>query len=93
MIGIAHAAGAFAGDKDVAAKIRDLDVLPRLRANRRVTLDFTGVEIATQSFVHTLLAAIVRDDPSTLDRIDFKGCSDDVQQVIEIVTEYAQEEF
>ncbi|WP_423779703.1 STAS-like domain-containing protein [Cellulosimicrobium cellulans] len=86
-------AGAFAGDKDAAARLRDEALRPRLLKGRRAILDFDKVELATQSFIHALLAAIVREDPSRLEKIDFKHCNDDIQSVIEIVVEYAQEEF
>jgi hypothetical protein len=86
-------AGSFAGDKDAAAEIRESYLKPRLAAGEAAQLDFSDVDFATQSFVHALLSAVVRDDPASLDRIEFLSCNDDVQSLIEIVVEYSQEEF
>jgi hypothetical protein len=85
--------GAFAGDKDAAAIIREDYIRPALRKNREAVLDFAGVDLATQSFIHALIAGVVRDDPSNLDRIVFKNCNESVRSLIEIVVEYAQDEF
>ena len=40
--------GDFAEDKDAAASIRKECIEPSLAANRRITLDFTGVTLTTQ---------------------------------------------
>lgn len=85
--------GSFAGDKDAAALIRDEYIRPTLRRGKPVVLDFAGVDLATQSFIHALIAAIVREDPSHLDSMTFKNCNDSVRSLIEIVVEYAQDEF
>lgn len=86
-------AGSFAGDKDAAASLRDSVLLPGLSKSKSVTLDFDGVELATQSFMHALLAQAVREDPSSLEHIEFKNCNEDIQALIEIVVDYAQEDF
>lgn len=85
--------GDFAGDKDAAAHIRDTYVRPNLEKGRAVLLDFTGVELATQSFVHALLAAVVREDPDSLETIDFEGCNDSVRELIQLVVDYAQDSY
>jgi len=86
-------AGSFAGDKDAAAKLRNSFIRPAVAESREVVLDFDGVELATQSFMHALLASTVRETPEFLDHIVFKNCNEDVQALIEIVVEYAQEDF
>lgn len=86
-------AGAFAGDKDAAAAIRDDYLVPRLGAGQTCILDFQSVELATQSFIYALLASVIRNEPSDLSRIDFRNCNDSIQALIEIVSEYAQDEF
>ncbi len=86
-------AGSFAGDKDAAALLRSEVLLPSLAKSKSVTLDFDGVELATQSFMHALLAQTVREDPSSLEHIEFKNCNEDIQALIEIVVDYAQEDF
>lgn len=85
--------GEFAGDKDAAAEIRDEYVRPKLARGEQVVLDFAGVDLATQSFIHAMIAAVVRDDPDNLDRIDFTNCNESLISLIEIVVEYAQDEF
>jgi len=86
-------AGSFAGDKDAAASIRDEYLRPALSKGETVALDFTGVDLATQSFIHAMIAGVIRDDASNLDRIDFKNCNESVRSLVEIVVEYAQDEF
>jgi len=85
--------GAFAGDKDVAASIRDDYIRVNLAKKKRAVLDFAQVDLATQSFIHAMIAGVVRDDPDSLGAIDFKNCNDSVRSLIEIVVEYAQDEF
>jgi hypothetical protein len=86
-------AGSFAGDKDAAALIRDRQLVPSLANGGQVTLDFAGVDLATQSFIHALLSNVVRSEANTLDRISFRGCNSSIQELIEIVAEYSQEEL
>ncbi|UFS59058.1 STAS-like domain-containing protein [Subtercola endophyticus] len=85
--------GNFAGDKDAAAHIRDTYLRPTLARGKTALLDFSHVELATQSFVHALLAAIVRENPDSLEKIDFKHCNDAIKDIIQIVVEYAQDDF
>ena len=83
----------FAGDKDVAAEIREDYIKPTLARGKNVVLDFAGVDLATQSFVHAMIAAVVRQDPGALQKIDFKNCNESIKSIIEIVVEYAQDEI
>lgn len=85
--------GDFAGDKDAAARIRNSIIRPALAKKKQVVLDFKEVDFATQSFIHALLAQAVREDPASLERITFKNCNGDIQALIEIVVDYAQEDF
>lgn len=63
-----------------------------LKQSEEVTLDFEGVDTATQSFIHALLSDILRKyGVDALDRITFKSCSTTVKKMIEIVAEYMQE--
>ena len=85
-VDIKKEAGAFAENKDVAARLRDDSVLPTLRRAEETTIDFTGVEGATQSFVHALISEALREfGPDVLDHIVFKGCNETVRQIITIV--------
>ena len=85
--------GEFAGDKDAAASIRDDFIRPALASKKQVTLDFRGVDLATQSFIHALIAGIVRENPDHLESIKFKNCNENVRSLVEIVVEYAQDDF
>lgn len=87
------AVGSFAGDKDAAAQLRNTAIVPAVASGAEVTLDFDGVELATQSFMHALLAQTVRDNPESLDHMAFANCNSDIQSLIEIVIDYAQEDF
>jgi hypothetical protein len=86
-------AGSFAENKDVARAIRIEEIEPALRRGKEVALDFEGVELATQSFVHALVSAVIRSFGSdVLDRIFFSNCNETVKRVVEIVVEYSQDE-
>jgi hypothetical protein len=57
-----------------------------------VIVDFDGVSLTTQSFVHALLSESLRmKGPGILDRIKFRNCTPAVQRLIELVCEYTQE--
>lgn len=85
-------AGVFAENKDVAGELRDDAVLPALRRGEEVTLDFAGVEGATQSFIHALVSEAIREfGPDVLDHMIFKNCNDSIRGVVEIVVDYMQE--
>lgn len=89
---IREQAGVFAENKDIARSLREQVLLPALRRLEEVTLDFTGVEGATQSFVHALISEAMRAHGSeVLDHIVFKGCNETVQRIITIVVDYMQE--
>jgi hypothetical protein len=90
---IADAIGDFAGDKDAAAAIRETKLKPAMASREPVTLDFAGVELATQSFIHALISELVRSsDFDALESITFENCSASVRELIEIVVEYSQED-
>ena len=84
--------GAFAENKDIAQKIRIEQIVPAIKNNEKVILDFESIDSATQSFVHALISDVIRQHGSdSLDSISFKNCSKTVQKIIEIVVEYMQE--
>lgn len=83
-------AGGFAEDKSAARSVRLSDILPALRLHQTVTLDFTGVRLATQSFVHALISEPLHEfDENVLDHLIFKGCTEEVKTIIEIVITYS----
>lgn len=83
--------GPIAGDKDAAAFIRETYLKRGISRSEPLVLDFDNIELVTQSFIHALIAEIVRRDASCLDQIQFKNCKTEIQTIIEIVVEYAQE--
>ncbi|WP_374023209.1 STAS-like domain-containing protein [Mycobacterium sp. HNNTM2301] len=91
-IKVFDATGSFAENKDAAAKIREKSLMPTLtKSGYDVELDFADVEYATQSFIHALIAKVIRTNVEWLDRITFSNCTEAVQGIIEIVVDYAQE--
>ena len=81
--------GDFAENKDTARDIRIKQILPSLDQGEEVILDFLGITAATQSFVHALISDVVRKySDEVYDRIEFKGCSPSVRQIIDIVADY-----
>jgi hypothetical protein len=77
----------------LARELRQDVILPALKAKGDVILDFSGVESATQSFIHALISELIRQfGIDVLDRMIFKGCNDTVKKIISIVTEYMQHE-
>ncbi len=84
--------GDFAEDKDVAKKIRIIEIDPEIKQNKKIQLDFAGVTSATQSFIHALISQVIRDNGiDALDNIQFKNCNSRVKTIIEIVVEYVQD--
>lgn len=92
VIHVMNATGPFAENKDAAARLRDESLKKALSQPGTVEIDFAGVEYATQSFIHALVAHAIRSSPDILERISFSNCTDAVRGVIEIVVDYAQEE-
>ena len=84
--------GNFAENKDLAREIRLKEMIPALDSNEEVTLDFEGIDSATQSFIHALISDIIRKyGAEILDKLYFKNCNETVKKIISIVVEYMQE--
>ncbi|EKD67332.1 MAG: hypothetical protein ACD_48C00473G0001 [uncultured bacterium] len=83
--------GTFAENKDVAREIRIENITPILEKNEEITLDFEGVDSATQSFIHALISELIRSFGNEIvENIYFKNCNKNVQNIINIVVEYMQ---
>jgi hypothetical protein len=79
----------LAETKDDAKRIRMEEILPALEGGENIELDFSDVGFATQSYVHALISeAIRRYGEESFDRISFRGCTEEVQQVVLTVFEY-----
>lgn len=86
--------GTFAENKEQAKKLRTKVLLPALRKAEPITVDFVDVSIATQSFVHALIAEAIRcEDYDALDMISFAHCNQNIQAVIEVVVAYCQDDW
>ena len=82
--------GGFAEDKDQAKTIRQSRVLPALDQGKSVVLDFSEVRYATQSYVHALIGeALQKYGEQVLERVEFKGCSPQLQSLVELVVDYS----
>ena len=91
-ITLAAFVGDFAEDKDQAASIRESSIRPALAAGKTVVVDFSGITLATQSFVHALISGVLRDQgDAALELLEFKGCVPGVKGIIETVVQYSLE--
>ena len=83
--------GHFAEDKDIAKRIRTKEIIPELNKEESVTLDFKGIDIATQSFIHALISELIRNRSSeVLEKINFKNFNNKVKEIIKTVVDYMQ---
>ncbi len=89
---MADVAGDFAENKDAARTLREERVRPLLVNGQEVVLDFKGVGLATQSFIHALLSDLIRTlGPDVLDLLAFRNCNENIEGLISIVIEYSQD--
>ena len=92
-VSVVDFAGSFAENKDRARDVRESQLRPALQRGESVTIDFEGVGLATQSFVHALISDLIRSPGlDALDRVKFANCDSDVKTIISIVVEYSQED-
>jgi hypothetical protein len=85
-------AGEFAENKDVARDIRTQEIIPALKNNEEIVIDFERVGAATQSFIHALIADVLRKyGPDALDKMAFRSCNETIKKIIGIVVDYMQE--
>jgi hypothetical protein len=84
--------GSFAEDKDAAAKLRREMILPALAAGNNIELDFTGITLTTQSFIHALISEALRQHgEAVLEKLSFKNCATATRGIIETVVQYVLE--
>ena len=84
--------GSFAEDKDAAAKLRREKILPLLATGAALELDFTGISLTTQSFIHALISEALRQNgEDVLGRLTFRGCQPAVRDIVETVVQYVLE--
>jgi len=84
--------GSFAENKDIARELRIKEIIPALKKDGGIILDFKNIDAATQSFIHALISDLIRKyGNEVLDKIEFKSCNENVQKIVMIVTDYMQE--
>jgi hypothetical protein len=89
-IDVLKLASEFAENKDVAKQIRDSIILPNVKDGIKLTINFAGVQGATQSFIHALISEPLRlYGESFLDVVDFKSCNKSIKNIILTVVEYS----
>lgn len=84
--------GSFAENKDMAREIRLSQIDPVLSNGDEVQLDFDGITLATQSFIHALISDLIRSHGiNVLDRMIFQNCCNAVATLINVVCDYMQD--
>lgn len=79
----------LAENKDEAGRLRDQELMPALAEGEKVRLDFDGIETATQSYVHALIAeAVRRYGDRAFELLEFRNCAPAVQYIVRTVFEY-----
>lgn len=91
-VSICAEVGSFAEDKDKAADIRNNVILPELKKNRPITIDFKNVTLVTQSFIHALISQALREKgEKALKLLIFKNCAPLAKGIVETVVQYVLE--
>jgi hypothetical protein len=63
-----------------------------LEQGQHVVLNFSGVTLATQSFVHALISKALRQyGEKALQMISFEGCQPLIKGIVETVVQYVLE--
>lgn len=82
--------GDFAEDKDAAARLREDKIKPCITSGETITLDFDGVTLVTQSFIHALISNVLRiEGEVALDFLDFRNCVPVVKGIVSTVVQYS----
>ena len=80
----------FEEDVERADSVREDQILPALEADGLVVLDFSGIRVATQSFIHALLYRVFRDGNHVETSLSIAGADRATQEAIRAVTAYAR---
>lgn len=84
--------GVFAENKDKAKKIRIETIMPALSRGEEIELDFSGVNGATQSFIHALISEPIREfGDGAYEKLIYSNAGINVRKIIGIVYRYMQE--
>ncbi len=79
----------FEEDVEMAAEVREKEIMPALEANELIVLDFSGIRAATQSFIHALMYRLFRDGEN-METCLTVACADRAtEEAIKSVSAYA----
>jgi hypothetical protein len=71
-------------------KILREKVEPFILDNKKVSLDFEGINLVTQSFIDEVLGVLIRKKgPIVTSQIKFKNCNESVKGVVKLVVSYS----
>ena len=82
--------GSFAENKEKAKELRVNKIMPTLARRKKVTLDFKGVDGATQSFI-LISDPIGKYGDEAYDKLYYKNINEDVKEIVSTVYRYMQE--
>lgn len=89
-IAVFEIASNFAENKDIAKEIRDTIILPTIKNNKGIIIDFAKVDGTTQSFIHALINEPLREQGEAfLKMVEFKNCNNIVKNIVLAVVEYS----
>jgi trans-2-enoyl-CoA reductase len=90
IIEISDRCGNFAENKDIAKEYRERIIRPAVKQKEEITIDFSSVDSATQSFIHALISDVVQENgENVLDYMSFKNCNATVKSIISTVISYS----
>lgn len=79
----------FEEDVEVAAEVREQQILPTLNDNELIVLDFSNIRAATQSFIHALMYRLFREGKN-IETCLTVACADKAtEEAIQAVAAYA----
>ena len=88
-----HTQAQYLGSRFRVRELRE-EVECLLAPTNEVVLDFTGMKSVTQSFVDELVGVLVlRHGPDIIQRLVFKGCAEDIKEILSFVVSSRTEDF
>lgn len=88
-----HTQSQFLGSRFRARELRE-ELEQLLARADEVVLDFTGMKSATQSFVDELVGVLIlKHSPDVAQRLVFKGCSEDIKEILSFVVASRSEDY
>lgn len=88
-----HTQAQFLGSRFRARELRE-ELGNLLTHADEVVLDFTGMKSTTQSFIDELVGVLVlQHGPDIVQRLVFKGCADDIKEILNFVVSSRADDF